>query len=182
MKILRKLMRTLGLALGFSLGLGSLCGVAQAQDGAPANEMEHLKLYLQQETAGINGRVEVSIGDIDPRLQLPRVGDVEIPVQPVELAQRGVALLDRHTMAHRVVPGEQLARRAESGRDMIVPKEVVMAHPHLLLALESYERSSDAAVRNSHEEFLVALSRAREESRIFEAVLKQHGWQLPKVN
>lgn len=72
--------------------------------------------------------------------------------------------------------------RAESGRDMIVPKEVVMAHPHLLLALESYERSSDAAVRNSHEEFLVALSRAREESRIFEAVLKQHGWQLPKVN
>jgi len=72
--------------------------------------------------------------------------------------------------------------RAEAARDMEVPEEVTLAHPHLLLALESYERSSDAAVRNNHEEFLVALSRAREESRIFVAVLKQSGWSLPNVS
>lgn len=71
--------------------------------------------------------------------------------------------------------------RAQAAREMMVPDEVKMAHPHLLLALESYERAADAVVRNNHEQFLVALSRAREETRIFIAVLKQGGWQLPRV-
>lgn len=74
----------------------------------------------------------------------------------------------------------KLARtRAASGNEMMVPKEVKAAHPHLLLVLESYERAADAAVRGDHEDFLVALARAREEAAIFRAVLKQGGWTLP---
>lgn len=68
--------------------------------------------------------------------------------------------------------------RIESAREMPVPKEVVRAHPHLLLVLEAYERAADAAVRGAHESFLVALARAREERRTFEAVLQQLGWTL----
>jgi len=71
------------------------------------------------------------------------------------------------------------AARATAGREMLVPKEVKAAHPHLLLVLESYERAADAAVRRDHEDFLVALARAREEAAIFIAVLKQGGWTLP---
>lgn len=68
--------------------------------------------------------------------------------------------------------------RIESAREMPVPKEVVRAHPHLLLVLEAYERAADAALRGADEAFLVALARAREERRTFEAVLGQLGWTL----
>jgi hypothetical protein len=69
--------------------------------------------------------------------------------------------------------------RAQTANEMLVPDEVKRAHPHLLLVLESYERATDAASRGAHTEFLVALSRAREEAAIFTAVLKQSGWTLP---
>jgi hypothetical protein len=68
--------------------------------------------------------------------------------------------------------------RVEGAREMPVPKEVVRAHPHLLLVLEAYERAADAALRGADESFLVALARAREERRTFEAVLEQLGWNL----
>jgi len=68
--------------------------------------------------------------------------------------------------------------RVQSAREMPVPKEVVRAHPHLLLVLEAYERAADAALRGADEAFLVALARAREERRTFEAVLAQLGWTL----
>jgi len=68
--------------------------------------------------------------------------------------------------------------RIEGAREMPVPKEVVRAHPHLLLVLEAYERAADAALRGADESFLVALARAREERRTFEAVLGQLGWTL----
>ncbi len=71
--------------------------------------------------------------------------------------------------------------RVEAGRVMLVPKEVKNAHPHLLLSLESYERAADGATRGDHEDFLVSLARAREERRIFKAVLKQEGWDLPQL-
>jgi hypothetical protein len=70
--------------------------------------------------------------------------------------------------------------RVAAGREMLVPPEVKNAHPHLLLSLEAYERAADGAVRGDHEDFLVGLARAREEQRIFTAVLKQSGWELPK--
>lgn len=69
--------------------------------------------------------------------------------------------------------------RAKAANEMLVPDEVKRAHPHLLLVLESYERAAEAATRGHHTDFLISLSRAREEARIFEAVLKQAGWTLP---
>lgn len=71
--------------------------------------------------------------------------------------------------------------RVAAGRDMLVAEEVKNAHPHLLLSLESFERAADGAQRGDHEDFLVQLARAREEKRIFVAVLKQAGWDLPQV-
>lgn len=70
--------------------------------------------------------------------------------------------------------------RVATGGEMLVPTEVKNAHPHLLLSLEAFERAADGAVRGDHEDFLVALARGREEQRIFIAVLKQAGWDLPK--
>lgn len=70
------------------------------------------------------------------------------------------------------------ARLAAASR-MNVPKEVVMAHPHLLLCLENYERSAEAAVDGQNDRFLVYQQRARDEEGILRGVLKQLGWGLP---
>lgn len=69
--------------------------------------------------------------------------------------------------------------RTTAAQEMDVPDEVRRAHPHLLLVMESYERAAEAAIRGNQKDFLVALARAREEARIFVALLKQDGWQLP---
>lgn len=69
--------------------------------------------------------------------------------------------------------------RLESAGSMLVPKEVVQAHPHLLLTLENYERAADAAVNGQPERFLVYCQRAQDEERTFRAVLRQLGWELP---
>jgi hypothetical protein len=78
----------------------------------------------------------------------------------------------------RVIHEVALAR-TRTAQEMTVPDEVKRAHPHLLLVLESYERAAEAAVRVNQKDFLVALSRARDEERIFVAILKQEGWTLP---
>jgi len=70
--------------------------------------------------------------------------------------------------------------RVAAAREMEVPKEVVRAHPHLLLVLEAYERAADAALRGAQEDFLVALAKARAERSTFDSVLAQLGWTLPK--
>lgn len=72
------------------------------------------------------------------------------------------------------------ARLAAASR-MNVPKEVVMAHPHLLLTLENYERSADAAVLGHNDRFLVYQQRARDEEGILRGVLRQLGWGLPEI-
>jgi hypothetical protein len=69
--------------------------------------------------------------------------------------------------------------RVEAASTMMVPKEVVQAHPHLLLVFENYERAADAAKDGRVERFLVCLQRALDEERTFRAVLKQCGWELP---
>jgi len=71
------------------------------------------------------------------------------------------------------------AARLDAASRMNVPKEVVMAHPHLLLTLENYERSADAAVEGHNERFLIYQQRARDEEGILRGVLKQLGWALP---
>ena len=73
------------------------------------------------------------------------------------------------------------AARLEAASRMNVPKEVVQAHPHLLLALENYERSADAAVEGHNERFLIYQQRARDEEVILRGVLKQLGWALPDL-
>lgn len=70
--------------------------------------------------------------------------------------------------------------RLEAASRMNVPKEVVQAHPHLLLCLENYERSADAAVQGHADRFLVYQQRARDEEGILRGVLKQLGWALPE--
>ena len=71
------------------------------------------------------------------------------------------------------------AARLEAASRMNVPKEVVQAHPHLLLTLENYERSADAAVQSHNDRFLIYQQRARDEEGILRGVLKQLGWTLP---
>lgn len=70
--------------------------------------------------------------------------------------------------------------RLGAAKTMLVPKEVVQAHPHLLLVLENYERAADAATRGEAEKFLVYQQRARDEDRTFRGVLKQFGYALPE--
>jgi hypothetical protein len=70
--------------------------------------------------------------------------------------------------------------RLDAAKGMLVPKEVVQAHPHLLLVLENYERAADAATRGEMEKFLVYQQRARDEDRTFRGVLKQFGYALPE--
>lgn len=69
--------------------------------------------------------------------------------------------------------------RLDAAKSLLVPKEVVQAHPHLLLVLENYERAADAATRGEAEKFLVYQQRARDEDRTFRGVLKQFGYALP---
>jgi len=71
--------------------------------------------------------------------------------------------------------------RLEAAKGMLVPKEVVQAHPHLLLVLENYERAADAATRGESQKFLVYQQRARDEERTFRGVLKQFGYALPEA-
>jgi hypothetical protein len=73
------------------------------------------------------------------------------------------------------------AARLDAASRMNVPKEVVLAHPHLLLTLENYERSADAAVEGHNERFLIYQQRARDEEVILRGVLKQLGFALPDV-
>ena len=72
------------------------------------------------------------------------------------------------------------AARLDAASRMNVPKDVVQAHPHLLLCLENYERSADAAVEGHNDRFLVYQQRARDEEAILRGVLKQLGWALPE--
>ena len=81
---------------------------------------------------------------------------------------------DLAELVHRVA-----VARLDAASRMNVPKEVVQAHPHLLLALENYERSADAAVEGHNDRFLVYQQRARDEEVILRGVLKQLGWVLP---
>ncbi len=69
--------------------------------------------------------------------------------------------------------------RLDAASRMHVPKEVVQAHPHLLLMLENYERAADAAAEGHPERFLIYEARARNEEVILRGVLKQLGFPLP---
>jgi hypothetical protein len=69
--------------------------------------------------------------------------------------------------------------RLDAANAMTVPKEVVQAHPHLLLVLEHYIQAAEAATRGEAERFVQYHQRALDEERAFRVVLKQLGWVLP---
>lgn len=69
--------------------------------------------------------------------------------------------------------------RLDAAREMAVPKEVVLAHPHLLMVLEMFVLAAEAATRGDIEKFLQNHQKGLDEERTFRTVLKQHGWTLP---
>lgn len=68
--------------------------------------------------------------------------------------------------------------RLAAARDMIVPKEVVQAHPHLLLMLENCERAAEAAETGAPQRFVVYRGRARDEEQIFRSIMRQLNFPL----
>lgn len=93
-----------------------------------------------------------------------------------EALRRRLTDKDLAEVVHRVA-----VARVAAAREMTVPKDVVPAHPHVLLVLEAYERAADGALRSDSEAFLVALARARSETVTLRSVLKQLGWELPDL-
>lgn len=81
----------------------------------------------------------------------------------------------------RIVQKASKARVQIAG-EMLVPDEVIPAHPHLLLVLEQHERAANAAVQRTPKNFLRHLSQARDEEELFRRVLKSLGWELPRVD
>ncbi len=80
-------------------------------------------------------------------------------------------------MARTLLPIAE-ARR-DAAKAMVVPKEVMRTHPHLLLCLESYERAIFSVSEKKHKSFLLNLERARRERSTFISLLKTDGWQMP---
>lgn len=97
-------------------------------------------------------------------------------VANTELTYLRRKLHDQHLakVLHKLASARVLA-----AQEMEVPKEVVQAHPHLLLMLEGCERAANAAVERNAEGFLKFQRAARDEEEHFRAILKQLGWQLP---
>jgi hypothetical protein len=79
----------------------------------------------------------------------------------------------------RVVQHAALAR-LEAAQRMSVPKEVVLAHPHVLIVLEHHERAASAAADGEVQKFLVYELKADEEEHVLRSVFAQLGWPLAK--
>jgi hypothetical protein len=69
--------------------------------------------------------------------------------------------------------------RLQAAKDTSVPEEVVLAHPHLLLMLEHYERAASAAALGAGGRYMQHSVSARDEEQLFRGVLQQLGWPLP---
>lgn len=76
---------------------------------------------------------------------------------------------------------EAAEARLRAARKMQVPKEIVAAHPHLLLCLENAERAAAAAMEGDQQGFLRYLRQCRDEEGLFKALLVQLKYQLPPV-
>lgn len=79
----------------------------------------------------------------------------------------------------RVIHHAALAR-LEAAQKMSVPKEVVLAHPHVLIVLEHHERAANAAAAGNPPKFFIYELKADEEERVLRSVFEQLGWPLPK--
>ena len=75
--------------------------------------------------------------------------------------------------------GQIAAGRLQAAKDTQVPKEAVLAHPHLLLMLEHYERAAAAAANGEPQRFRELQRSAQDEEQLFRGVLRQLGWTVP---
>jgi hypothetical protein len=71
--------------------------------------------------------------------------------------------------------------RVRVARKMEVPAAIAKAHPHLLLVLEASERAASAAMDGNFKKFMEHLNVARDEERIFRAVLAELRYTLPEL-
>jgi hypothetical protein len=77
----------------------------------------------------------------------------------------------------------ELVRRIAEGRlmgaqNLFVPQEVALAHPHLLLMLEHYERAAAAAAAGDAQRATHLLRDADDEEQLFRGILRQLGFPL----
>ena len=98
----------------------------------------------------------------------------------VDQASRADAYLARHLRDRELarLVQKEAEGRLVGARGTIVPKAVALAHPHLLLMLEHYERSSAAAAEGDVKEYYRQRSLAADEEQIFRGVLRQLGQKL----
>lgn len=75
--------------------------------------------------------------------------------------------------------GQAAEGRLAAARETSVPEEVALAHPHLLLMLEHYERAAAAAALGEPGRYEQHSGSARDEEQLFRGVLRQLGWPLP---
>jgi hypothetical protein len=78
--------------------------------------------------------------------------------------------------AHEVALG-----RVKAAQGMSVPKEVVFAHPHLLLMMENSERAVYHASKGQRVKFLQYLHVARAEEATYRSLLKTKNYPLPVI-
>jgi hypothetical protein len=69
--------------------------------------------------------------------------------------------------------------RLGAAQVLTVPQEVGLAHPHLLLMLEHYERAAAAAAAGEAVRCVRLQREAGEEEQLFRAILRQLGLPLP---
>jgi hypothetical protein len=96
-------------------------------------------------------------------------------------ASRANEYLERHVRDRELA---RLVAQAADGRLLAakatdVPEEVALAHPHLLLMLEHYERAASAAASGQTARYERLASSARDEEQLLRSVLHQLGWPLP---
>jgi hypothetical protein len=75
--------------------------------------------------------------------------------------------------------GQAAEGRLSAAKETNVPSEVALAHPHLLLMLEHYERAASAAALGETDRYAQHSTAASEEEQLFRGVLRQLGWSLP---
>lgn len=69
--------------------------------------------------------------------------------------------------------------RLQAAKATDVPEQVALAHPHLLLMLEHYERAAAAAAEGEPARYREHSRSAQDEEQLFRGVLRQLGWSLP---
>ena len=79
-------------------------------------------------------------------------------------------------LSHHIADG-----RLRGANTMDVPKEVVLAHPHLLLSLEGAERAFFKGMEGDMKGFHRYFGKAKDEELAFRSIVTQLGWEVPNL-